>query len=180
MEYLKTGEEFIPCAVVGKKADVKSIQGVTNFQYLEEDIKSGMDTMMEGMNLMIGILIFGAVVLGIVVLYNIGTFSYFEKIREMATLKVLGFRNQQVKKLLLQQNQWLTIIGILLGIPFGHGLIYTVISTIGTSMDMSIVIELTTYMGCSLGTLLVSVLVMNMVAKKTKQIDMVSALKAME
>lgn len=179
-EYLKTGETFVPCAVVGKKADVTSIQGVTNIQYLDKDIKSSMDTMMEGMNLMIGILIFGAVVLGIVVLYNIGTFSYFEKMREMATLKVLGFRNQQVKQLLLQQNLWLTVSGILLGIPLGYALIYTVISTVGTSMDISIVIEPITHMGCSLGTLLVSVLVMNLVTKKVKQIDMVSALKAME
>ena len=47
-------------------------------------------------------------------------------------------------------------------------------------MDMQIVIEPATYIGCSLGTLLVSVLVMNIVAKHTKHIDMVSALKAME
>lgn len=175
-----TGFTFTPTAIVGKTASVKSMKGVTNIQYLKQDIESSMNTMMEGMNLLIGILIFGAVVLGLVVLYNIGTFSYYEKIREMATLKVLGFRNQQVKKLLSQQNIWLSITGILLGIPFGYALIYTVVSTVSSSMDMQIIVRPVTLLGCCLATLLVSHLVITLVLRKIKKIDMVSALKAME
>lgn len=176
----EAGMKFIPSAVVGKSANVKSIKGVLNIQYLKGDIENSMETMMQGMNLLIGILIFGAVVLGLVVLYNIGTFSYYEKIREMATLKVLGFRNQKVKKLLSQQNLWLTIVGILLGLPFGYTLIYSVVSTVGSSMDMQIMIAPSTILGCSLATLIVSYLVVKIVSLKTRKIDMVSALKAME
>lgn len=178
--FCDTGMKFVPSAIVGKSANVKSVEGVTNIQYLKEDIEKSMSTMMAGMNLLIGILSFGAVVLGLVVLYNIGTFSYYEKIREMATLKVLGFRNQQVKKLLSQQNMWLSVTGILFGIPFGYALIYTVVSTIGSAMDMQIIIQPYTLVACCLATLLVSWLIMKMVSRKTKKIDMVSALKAME
>lgn len=176
----ESGRVFAATGIVGDKANMKQIQGVTSIQYLKEDIAKSMDTMLEGMNLMIMILLLGAIVLGLVVLYNIGTFSYIEKIRDMATLKVLGFRNTSVNKLLRQQNLWLTLVGILFGIPFGYGLIYTVVSTIGESMDMIIVVEPLTYIGCTVFTLGVSMFVIFIVSRKTKTIDMVSALKAME
>lgn len=178
--FKKSDHTFRPTSIVGKDANLKNLAGIKSIQYLKTDIENSMDQMLDGMNLMIAILILGAVVLGIVVLYNIGTFSYIEKIHDMATLKVLGFRNLQVKKLLRQQNVWLTVIGILLGLPFGYALIYTVISTVGESMDMLIIIQPATYLGCSLATLMVSVLVMRIVSRKIKKIDMVSALKAME
>ena len=178
--FLQSGHAFQPTSVVGKDANIKKRSGIKSSQYLKSDIENSMDQMLDGMNLMIAILILGAVVLGIVVLYNIGSFSYTEKIHDMATLKVLGFRNIQVKKLLRQQNLWLTVIGVLLGLPFGYALIYTVISTVGESMDMLIIIQPVTYIGCSLATLLVSTLVMRTVSRKIKKIDMVSALKAME
>ena len=178
--FIQSGHSFQPTSVVGKAADIKTLSGIKNIQYLKTDIESSMDQMLDGMMVMIAILILGAVVLGIVVLYNIGSFSYLEKVRDLATLKVLGFHDHQVKKLLRQQNLWLTICGILLGLPFGYALIYTVISTVGDSLDMLIVIQPSTYIGCSLATLLVSALVMRIVSRKVKRINMVSALKVME
>lgn len=178
--FIKKGYSFAPTSIVGKDASIQKIAGVKNVQYLQKDIAQSVDTMMEGMNLMIFILIFGAVVLGLVVLYNIGTFSYIEKYREMATLKVLGFQDKQVKKLLRQQNFWMTIVGIIIGLPFGYLLIYTVISTVSDSMDMLITINPITYIGCSLATLIISVHVMKRVTKKVKKIDMVSSLKSIE
>lgn len=178
--YEQLNKTFQPTMVVGQDVDVKDMKGVKNIQYLKEDIETSMDAMLEGMNLLIAILMLGAIVLGLVVLYNIGTFSYYEKIRELATLKVLGFRNQNVKKLLYQQNFYVTFVGIILGIPFGYLLIDTVVSTIGDAMDMMVIIQPITYIGCALATLLVSIIVIRVVSRKTKTIDMVSALKAME
>lgn len=179
-EFNHAQEPFVVTSIVGKREELSDLTGIQNVQYMEEDIEKGFDAMMEGMNLIIVILILAAVVLGIVVLYNIGTFSYMEKTYDMATLKVLGFHDRQVKKLLRQQNVWLTCIGIIFGFPFGYGLIYTVLSTVGDTMDIQITISWLTYIGCAVGTLTVSMLVMRLVSRKIKDIDMVSALKAMD
>ena len=61
------------------------------------------DTFNEIMNMMVAVLIVAATVLGIVVLYNLGVMSYTERYREMATLKVVGFRNRKIGKLLISQ-----------------------------------------------------------------------------
>lgn len=170
---------FIPTAILGHQADLTDVSGIQNIQKLSE-LKESMESMMEAMNLMVFILIFGAVVLGIVVLYNLGTFSYYEKTREMATLKVLGFSNRRVRKLLRQQNFWLTLTGILAGIPFGYYLIYIVISTVGSSMDLVITILPFTYGICVIGTLGLSMFVIWIVSFKVRKLDMVSALKSIE
>lgn len=69
-------------------------------------IMDSYDTFMEIMNVMIVILVVAAIVLGIVVLYNLGVMSYVERYRELATLKVLGFRDKQIGRLLITQNRY--------------------------------------------------------------------------
>ena len=59
---------------------------------------------MDLMNLMIAIMVVGALVLGIIVLYNLGVMSYTERYREMATLKVVGFRDARIGALLVQMT----------------------------------------------------------------------------
>ena len=77
------------------------------------------DSFMEIMNLMVGLFVVAAVVLGVVVLYNLGVMSYLERHRELATLKVLGFRDKHIGKLLISQNIWLTVRGVIIGLPGG-------------------------------------------------------------
>ena len=67
--------------------DSDEVSGVISIEQLKKDL----DENMEMMNLMVVILIIAAVVLGIIVLYNMGVLSFMEKTREVATLKVLGF-----------------------------------------------------------------------------------------
>lgn len=74
-------------------------------------IMDSYDTFMEIMNVMIMVLVVAAIILGIVVLYNLGVMSYVERYRELATLKVLGYRDKHIGRLLISQNIWLTVIG---------------------------------------------------------------------
>lgn len=67
----------------------------------KQTIMDSYDTFMEIMNVMVVILVVAAIVLGIVVLYNLGVMSYVERHRELATLKVLGFRDKHIGKLLI-------------------------------------------------------------------------------
>ena len=138
------------------------------------------DTFMELMNVMIFLLVVAAVVLGIVVLYNLGVMSYTERYREMATLKVLGFRDRKIGRLLISQNLWLTVLGILIGIPAGWAVLKYLLDALAGEYEMALVIGPVTYLVSVLLTFGVSLIVGLMVARKNRSIDMVAALKAEE
>ncbi len=132
------------------------------------------------MDSMVIILVVAAVILGIVVLYNLGVMSYVERSRELATLKVLGFRNRTIGKLLISQNIWLTFIGVIIGLPAGVGVLQWLLTALAGEYEMKLMLGVLTYSVSILLTFGVSLLVGLMVARKNKKIDMVEALKGAE
>ncbi|MBE6529171.1 MAG: ABC transporter permease [Ruminococcaceae bacterium] len=129
---------------------------------------------------MVIILVIAAVILGIVVLYNLGIMSYVERSRELATLKVLGFRSRKIGRLLISQNIWLTVVGVILGLPAGLGTLQWMLSALASEYEMKLMLGPLTYLASILLTFGVSLLVGWMVARKNKKIDMVEALKNAE
>ena len=138
------------------------------------------DTFMEIMNLMVLIFVIAAVVLGVVVLYNLGVMSYVERYRELATLKVLGYRDKHIGSLLISQNVWLTVIGVIIGLPAGVGVLQILITALASEYELSLTVGILTYLVSIIVTFGVSLLVGFMVSKKNKKIDMVEALKGAE
>ena len=132
------------------------------------------------MDSMVIILVVAAVILGIVVLYNLGVMSYVERSRELATLKVLGFCSRAIGKLLISQNIWLTVLGVLIGLPAGVGVLHWLITALAGEYEMKLMLGPLTYTVSILLTFGVSLLVGLMVARKNKKIDMVEALKGLE
>ena len=132
------------------------------------------------MDSMVIILVVAASVLGIVVLYNLGVMSYVERSRELATLKVLGFRNRAIGRLLISQNIWLTFIGVIIGLPTGVGVLQWLITALAGEYEMKLMLGPLTYCVSILLTFGVSLLVGLMVARKNRKIDMVEALKCAE
>ena len=132
------------------------------------------------MDSMVIILVVAAAVLGIVVLYNLGIMSYAERSRELATLKVLGFRNRAIGKLLISQNIWLTFVGVVVGLPAGVGVLQWLLTALAGEYEMKLMLGPLTYCVSILLTFGVSLLVGFMVARKNKKIDMVEALKGAE
>ncbi|MEE0675488.1 MAG: FtsX-like permease family protein [Ruminococcus sp.] len=132
------------------------------------------------MDSMVVILVVAAVILGIVVLYNLGIMSYVERSRELATLKVLGFKNRTIGKLLISQNIWLTVIGVIIGLPAGVGVLQWLLAALAGEYEMKLMLGVLTYGVSILLTFGVSLLVGLMVARKNKKIDMVEALKGAE
>jgi putative ABC transport system permease protein len=129
------------------------------------------------MDSMVVILVVAAVILGIVVLYNLGIMSYVERSRELATLKVLGFRNRSIGRLLISQNIWLTVIGVAIGLPAGVGVLQWLLTALAGEYEMKLMPGVLTYTVSILMTFGVSLLVGLMVARTNKIIDMVEALK---
>lgn len=146
----------------------------------KDTIMETYDTFMEIMDMMVLILVFAAVILGIVVLYNLGIMSYVERQRELATLKVLGFRDRHIGSLLISQNIWLTVLGVLIGLPGGVGVLYILITALVSEYELSLTLGVLTYSVSILVTFGVSLIVGLMVARKNKHIDMVEALKGRE
>ena len=139
-----------------------------------------MNGMMEVLNEMIWMIVIAAVIIGLVVLYNLGIMSFIERQREFATLKVVGFKNKSLGKIMIMQNIWLTIIGIVISLPLSYLILSQVMSLIGAEYEMTIYTGWLTYVGSVVITFIVSMLVALLVIRKTKKISMVEALKGNE
>ena len=162
-----------------EKADIKAESAIKSVQSKQMIIDS-FDTFNEIMNMMVAVLIVAATVLGIVVLYNLGVMSYTERYREMATLKVVGLRNRKIGKLLISQNMWVTVIGVIVGIPAGIGTLSFLVTQLASEYEMRISVSVLSIAVSAVLTFAVSLLVSLMVARKNKKIDMVEALKGAE
>lgn len=180
-EYITSNKTYVPSAIIGNTPSHLDSQNpaVQSIQDKEELMQS-MNSLLEGMVMIIVILVLGAIILGGVVLYNLGVLSYLERYRELATLKVLGFQDQAVKKILIQQNIWLATIGICLGLFAGYGLLVYMMTTLPDAMDIVLVVKPASYLYASIGTFALSWIISFFLSRKTKHIDMVAALKINE
>lgn len=122
----------------------------------------------------------GAILLGAVVLYNFGIMSYTERYREMATLKVVGFKDKKIGRLLIDQNMWLSLTGVVVGIPLGILTLDYLLKTLAGEYEMSLTVSAVAYVISVMLTFGMSLPVSLMVARKNKKIDMVEALKGAE
>ena len=98
----------------------------------------------------------------------------------MATLKVLGFSTKRIRKILQQQNIWITVIGIVIGLWLGYQLLVVMMGTMSDDMDMPVTVNLLSYFYAIIGTGLVSLSVNRMLSGRVKTICMVDALKGVE
>lgn len=177
----KLGIEYTPTAVYTNKNinDIPSSELIAGKQD-KAQLMATFNSFVSIMDGMVIILVVAAAVLGIVVLYNLGIMSYVERSRELATLKVLGFRNKQIGRLLISQNLWLTVIGVIIGLPAGVGVLNWLLLALAGEYEMKLMLGPLTYCVSILLTFGVSLLVGLMVARKNRKIDMVEALKGTE
>ena len=182
-KYLESlGIEYIPDSIysnddLSKTKDVDGIDIIQDINALEE----GMTNMLSMMKKMLILIIVVAVVLGAIIIYNLGILSYTEKQYQFATLKVLGFKDKQIRKIFIKQNNWIAIISILIGLPLGYYLTDWLFKTaIEEHYDFGASITIMTYIIGAIGTFVASYLVSRYLARKVKNIDMVSSLKGNE
>lgn len=161
-------------------SNTKTIDGVDTIQSIA-NLKQGMESMLETVQMMIVLLIVVSAILGFVIIYNLGILSFTEKQYQFATLKVLGFKDKQIKNIFVKQNLWLTVVGIVFGLPFVFLMLdYIFKSALGDNYDFNAYISLVSYLYATLGSLGVSVVVNKVLSRKVKSIDMVSSLKGNE
>ena len=159
---------------------ITEIKGVSLIQDVTS-LKESMNSMLSTMKSMIVLIIGIAILLGAIIIYNLGILSYTEKQYQFATLKVLGFEEHKIKKIFVKQNNWVAIISIILGLPLGYYLTdYLFKVAIDEHYDFAAFIKSETYIVAAIGTFIVSYIVSMFLARKINQIDMVSSLKGNE
>ena len=157
-----------------------SIDGVEFIQG-NESLKENLDNMMSMVTDLIVVIVFLALVLGAVIIYNMGILSYGEKEYQFATLKVLGFDNKKIKKIFIKQNIWISIISAILGIPCGYYILVYVFKMVADrDYDFGAVVTINTYIISFIVTVLTAYLVSIFIGRKIKNIDMVTSLKGNE
>ena len=158
------------------EGDHDSIKSITTLN----EMKNNWDEMSGSVMMMVSILIFFAILLAIVVLYNLGILSFTEIEREIATLKVLGFKTSDLRKLLLTQNLVFTFIGFILGIPLGFYLMTLMMNAAGDSLYYIPSLTLGNILLSGVITFIVSIAVNLLFSSKIKNLNMVEALKDVE
>lgn len=96
---------------------------------LSSSARERMNVMIGSLNYVVAVLIIAAALLAFVVLFNLVNLNISERIRELATIKVLGFYDREVYDYLDRETVFLTIIGILLGMPGGYFLNALIVKT---------------------------------------------------
>lgn len=160
-----------------KVKDIKNVESIQDISAL----RSGMESMLSMTKTMISLITMFAILLGMVIIYNMGILSYNEKQYQFATLKVLGFSDKKIKNIFIEQNIWITALSVIIGLPSGYYLVAWLFKAcLDDNFDFGVHINISTYILATVLTFTVSYLVSLYLARKVKTIDMVSSLKGNE
>lgn len=139
------------------------------------------NNMLKSLNFVVIVLIVTAGMLAFVVLYNLSNINISERIRELATIKVLGFYDKEVYNYISRETVILTIIGILLGLVGGYFLNYFIITTCEINMLRFVkVIHPISYIYSACITVGFTLIVNVVTYFALKKIDMIESLKSVE
>ena len=173
------GLNFTPTNILTKEKfgeNWNSIKSVTSI----DKMKKSWDQMTTAVMMMVYVVTFVAVALAILVLYNLGILSFTEMEREIATLKVLGFKTNVLRKLLLTQNLIFTAIGFILGIPLGFYFMTLMMNAAGESLYYIPTLTWGNILLSALITFAISIGVNLLFSDKINDLNMVEALKDVE
>ena len=178
----KLGAEFTPSILVTDSAKAEKYAKNDNFSgvYDMEELRDIYIDSMSVVNMLVYFMIVFSVILGVVVLYNSANISFNERLREFATLKVMGLDTGQIRRILNQENIWLSVLGVLLGAPFASPLLSMMMNSNGENFDYYLHVPAWTYVVSGLSVLLLAFLSGFLFSRKIRHLDMVACLKAGE
>ena len=158
-------------------ADNPRVANVSVVDSLRELVRD----MMKSLDYIVGLVIGSACALALVVLFNLCNISITERIREIATVKVLGFYRRETRFYVFREILMLSVLGALVGLPAGWALHRFIMSQIRVDM-VSFLVRVTPLSYCLsfIITMLLSVLVCALLGRKIDRIQMAESLKSVE
>ncbi len=147
----------------------------------QEDIQNTVENVFDSLGYIVIVLVVSAGLLSLIVLYNLSSINIHERIKEIATIKVLGFNDQEVASYIFRENILLGVIGTLIGLVGGYWLHRLVILVgevdlirFGREAGIMAFVWATVL---SMGfTMLVNLILM----RNLRKVDMVESLKSIE
>lgn len=148
---------------------------------VSEDMADMVRNMMDALDLVVIVIVFCAGLLAVTVLYNLTNININERVREIATIKVLGFNAAETGAYVFKENMALTVAGSLLGLILGKLLLLFVMTQIKIDMVwFKAIVMPPSYLWAALLTLLSAVAVDFIFYFKLQKINMAEALKSVE
>ena len=164
----------------GLSADISGEDQVLNVS-VSEDLAGMVTSMITALDMVVWVVVLCAGLLAAIVLYNLTNININERIREIATIKVLGFRADETAMYVFKENLALTVIGTVFGLGLGYLLLAFVMSNIKIDMVwFKTVVEAPSYLWSALLTLMSAIIVDVIFYFKLDKINMAEALKSVE
>ena len=167
-------DEYSLAAALANEEGVTSVSVVT-------DTRNMIDNMMRSLDYVVALVLLCAAALAFIVLFNLGNINISERVREIATIKVLGFHARETGAYVFRENLILCCMGIVIGLPLGFGLHHFVMNQIQVDMvSFKYVIKPVSYLLTVVIVLLFSVATDLILRRKIARIDMAESLKSVE
>lgn len=148
---------------------------------VNKDMKERISNMMKSMNYIVIVVILSAGALAFIVLYNLTNINITERIREIATIKVLGFFKNETSAYVFRENRVLTAFGIVFGLILGVFLHSFVMSQIKVDMvSFDVYVAPLSYVYSIVLTFVFNFLVNLIMSAKLENINMAESLKSVE
>ncbi len=139
------------------------------------------DTIVSSLNMIMQILIIVAIMLAVVILYNLTNINVSERIRELSTIKVLGFYNKEVTLYIYRETMILTLLGILAGFGLGDVLYLYIISVVPPDDVMfNPALGANAFLVPVLVICIITAVLGVMINRRLKNVNMLEALKSVE
>ena len=146
-----------------------------------EDWARQIDDIMSGVHIMTNAVKSFAIVLAIIVLYNLALLNFRERTRDIATLKVLGFTKNEIASSLLWETMSLTFLGVLFGMLLGYPFLLAVLKLNTVQLvQYQYHIYALTYVISFILTFIVAFAVNAILSYGTGKVKMVESLKSVE
>lgn len=148
---------------------------------VSQDFLERFSSMMQSMNLIVFVIILCAAGLAFIVLYNLTNINITERMREIATIKVLGFYEKETSSYVFRENLMLTFFGALLGLVLGkllHTFVMGQIKIDAVTFDVQVLPV--SYLYSVVLTLVFALFVNQMMKKKIDGISMTESLKSVD
>ena len=150
---------------------------VSSTQQMNEEFSQSFELI----NTIVYVIVFLAAALAFVVLFTLSTTNISERTRELATIKVLGFRKREVNHYVNKETMLLTVIGMVLGIPAGYAFSHMLTYVLKMpSIYFAVTIEPLSYVYACALTLLFAFIVAQLSNRTLAKINMIEALKSIE
>lgn len=147
----------------------------------KKDTSNVMEGVLDKLNYVVLILIISSALLAFAILYNLSSINISERKREISTLKVLGFYNDEVDRYITNENYFITVVGIILGLILGFYLCFYLLNTCEPDYLMFIRhIKWYSYLISAVISCLFTIIVSRITHYNLLKIDMISSLKSNE